>query len=158
MAPCCGDPIEQRVVDAVDGVEFAGLALVPLAVPPLELTLDVPVVAAEVGETGLDEIDGVDGRHRVDDRTAGVRSRRLVEHRLGRRPVAQHVAVDEAHHVERRVVDRQVVAVALDRRHRHGGTLQAGEDAVFATHVVGARQHVAERRAAEDEARCRRHR
>ncbi len=66
--------------------------------------------------------------------------------------VAQHVPVDEAHHIERRVVDRRVVAVPLHGRHRHVGTLQARQDPVLATHVVGARQHVTERWSAQDEA------
>ena len=66
-------------------------------------------------------------------------------------PVAQHVAVDEAHHVERRVVDRQVVAVTGDGGTGHGRALQAGEDAVLAAHVVGAGQHVAERWPAQHE-------
>ena len=38
-----------------------------------------------------------------------------------------------------------------DRRHRHRGVLQPGEDAVLAAHVVGAGEHVAERRPAEHE-------
>ena len=145
-------------MDTVDRVELAGLALVPLAVPPLELALDVPVVPAEVVESGIDQVDGVDGRHRVDDRTAGVRSCGLVEDRLGRPSVANDVAVDEAHDVERRVVDRRVVAVSLDGRHGHRGTLQAGQDPVLATHVVGARQHVTERWTAQDERAFRRRR
>ena len=68
--------------------------------------------------------------------------------------IAQHVAVDEAHHVERRVVDRQVVAVTGDRWNRHGRALQAGDDAVLAAHVVRAGEYVAERRPSQHETRA----
>ncbi len=149
-----GDPFQQCVVHAVDEVEFTRLALVPLAVPTLQLTFDVSVVAAEVGEARLFQVDGVDRRHRVDDRTARRTLGLFGEDGVGRCPIAQHVAVDEAHDVERRLVDRQVVAVPLDRWHRHRRRLQAGEDAMFATHVVGAGQYVAERRATQHEARA----
>jgi hypothetical protein len=87
----------------------------------------------------------VDGRHRVDHRLAGGAPTGQVEHGLGGGSIAQHVPVDEAHHVERRVVDRLVVAEAQRRCHGHGGLLQAADDAVLATHVVRAGQDVAER-------------
>jgi hypothetical protein len=70
---------------------------------------------------------------------------------LGGLAVAHDVPVDEAHHVERCAVHREVVAEALDRRHRNGGALQCGEDPVLAAHVVGAREHVAERRPTQHE-------
>ena len=68
--------------------------------------------------------------------------------------VAHDVPVDEAHHVERRAVDGVVVAQAERRRHGHGRALQPGDDAVLAAHVVGAGEHVAERRAAQHERRA----
>ena len=74
-----------------------------------------------------------------------------VERGLGRGPIAEHVPVDEAHHVERRVVDGLVVAEPECRRDRHGADVQAGDDAVLAAHVVGAGEQVAERRAAQHE-------
>jgi putative thioredoxin len=63
------------------------------------------------------------------------------------------VTVDEAHDVERGTVDGEVVAEPLDRRHRNGGALQGGEDPMFAPHVVGAREDVAERRTPQHESR-----
>ena len=69
--------------------------------------------------------------------------------RLRRGRVAGHEAVDEAHDVERRAVDRLVVAQADDRRHGHVGRRQRRDDAVLAAHVVGGGQHLAERRAAQ---------
>ena len=133
--------------------QLAGLLLVPLAVPALQLALDVALVATEIGEPGRVEVDGVDRRHRVDERPAGVGAApRASSARSAVGVIAHDDAVDEAHHVERRVVDRLVVAQPERRRDRHGGALQAGDDAVLAAHVVGARQHVAERRAAQHEA------
>ena len=143
---------EQFVVHLVDGRQLAGLLLVPLAVPPLQLAGDVALVPAEVGEADGVEVDGVDGGHRVDERLAGRASRRAGSRTASAvDTVAHHVAVDEAHHVERRVVDRRVVAEPERRRDRHGAALQAGDDAVLAAHVVCAGQHVPERRPAQHE-------
>ena len=64
----------------------------------------------------------------------------------------EHDAVDEAHHVERRPVDVDVGAQPERRRHRHVGRADGGDDPELAGHVVGRRQHVAERRAAQHEA------
>ena len=61
--------------------------------------------------------------------------------------------VDEAHHVERRAVDRLVGAQPERRRHGHTGRADGGDDAVLASHVVRGGQHVAERRAAQHERR-----
>ena len=128
---------------------------VPLAVPALQLAGDVALVPAEVGEADGVEVDGVDGGQRVDERLArrcGAPSASSVG--SGAVAVAEHVAVDEAHHVERRAVDRRVVAEPERRRDRHRRCLQAGDDPVLAAHVVGAGEHVAERRPAQHEARA----
>ena len=139
-------------MDPVDRRQVARLALVPLAVPALELAGDVALVAPEVAQPGGVDVDGVDRRHRVDQRAAGVRPARRVERRLGLLAVAQDGAVDEAHRVERRVVDRRVVAEAEDRRHGDRRILEPRDHAVLAAHVVGAGEDVAERWPAEDEA------
>ena len=70
--PCSGMRCGERVVDVVDAGELAGLLLVPLAVPALQLAGDVALVAAEVGQADGVEVDGVDGGQRVDERLAGV--------------------------------------------------------------------------------------
>ena len=84
---------------------------------------------------------------------ARLRAQRRVElPRLLR--AVEHDAVDEAHHVERRPVDLDVRAQPERRRHRHRRLADGGDDLVLARHVVGRRQHVAERRAAQHEPRA----
>ena len=119
-----GDAAQEFVVHLVDGGELAGLLGVPLAVPALELAGDVALVLAEIVEADGLQIDRVDGRHRVDQRLARMPASGGGEDRFGADPVAQHVAVDEAHHVERGVVDRLVGAVAERRRDRDVRALQ----------------------------------
>ncbi len=55
------------------------------------------------------------------------------------------------HHVERRTDHGRIGAEAIDPRHGYVGALQPRQDAVLAAHVVGAGEHVPERRAAEHE-------
>src|SRR6056297_1658559 len=148
--PLLGDALEQPLVGAVDRREVTRAALVPLAVPPLELALDVPLVPAEIGEAGPLEIDGVDRCHGVDQRPAGIAASRLVENRDGALAVAQDVAVDVTHHVERCTVDGRVVAEPPHGRYGNGCVLQARQNPVLAAHVVCARQHVTQRRATQD--------
>ena len=93
----------------------------------------------------------MDGGHRVDERPAGVAAGRFGERALGGLAVAQHVTVDETHHVERRAVDVEVVAEALHRRNGNGGALQCRQDPVLAAHVVRTGEDVAERRSAQHE-------
>ena len=112
---------------------------------------NVGLVTTEIGEPGGVEVDGVDRRHRVDERAAGVRPGGLGESLERDGAVAHDDAVDVAHDVERRAVDGGVGAQAERRRDRHAGPLQAGDDAVLAAHVVGAGEHVAERRPAQHE-------
>ncbi len=96
-----GNAREETLVHPVDRGQLARLAVVPLAVPTLELTFDVALVAAELVQADGAEIDGVDGGHRVDERSARVGAGTLGQRVLGRLAVAQHVTVDETHHVER---------------------------------------------------------
>ena len=82
----------------------------------------------------------------------GLRAQRRVE-RLGPLGAVEHDAVDEAHHVERRPVDVDVLAQPEGRRHRHRRLADGGDDLVLARHVVGRRQDVAERRPPQHEPR-----
>ena len=60
----------------IDSWDVPGLLVVPLPVPTLQLTGDVPLVLAEVGQiTGL-EIDRMNGGHGVDERLANLPTRR----------------------------------------------------------------------------------
>ncbi len=146
-----GDERCQRVVDLVDHRQLARLLLVPLPVPPLQLAGDVAVVTGQIGEPGGLEIDGVQRGHRVDDRSAGGGPGIGRQGTLGDVPVAHHVAVDVAHHVERGTVDGAVLAQAERRRHGHRAVLQTGDDAELPADVMGAGEHVAERRPAQHE-------
>ena len=64
--------------------------------------------------------------------------------------IANDQTVDETHHVERRSVDRGIVAEAEGRSHGHRCVLKCGDDPMFATHVVGTREDVAEWGASND--------
>ena len=151
--PARGSRSSSSVVDLVDRRQFAGLALVPLAVPALELAVDVARRAGR-GRRARRASRSTAWMAAIVSTIDPLARRRagLGRGRLRPRSVANDVAVDEAHDVERRVVDRRVVGVHPERRrHGHGGMLQAGQDPVLATHVVGARQHVTERWTAQHE-------
>jgi putative thioredoxin len=106
-------------------------------------------VPAEVAQPAGVEIDGMDCRHRVDQRLTCPKARRRAQRCLGPYSISHDVPVDEAHHVERRVVDSFVVAQPQRRRDRNGRILQSGDDSVLAPHVVSARQTVAKGRSAQ---------
>ena len=69
---------------------------------------------------------------------------------LGVGLLAQDRAVDELHHVERRVVDRRVGARREAHGYRYIGAGQGGHDPELAVHVVSRGQAAAHRRAAQD--------
>lgn len=60
--------------------------------------------------------------------------------------------IDEFHDVERHAVDRLVGAQPGDRGHGDVGRLQPRNNSVFATHVMRARENMAEWRSAQHEA------
>jgi hypothetical protein len=103
---------------------------------------------AEVVEAHLGVVDGVDRGEHVDQRLrarAGLGGGEL-GHVVG---CAQDHAVDVRHHVERRPVHARVVAEGEHLGHRHGGVGERADHRVLARHVVGGREHVAERWTAE---------
>ena len=116
-----GDASRERVVDLVDHGQLAGLRLLPLAVPALELALDVALRAAEVAEADGVGVDGVDAGQHVGDLVARRGRGRSTSSVCAAVGVADHEALDEAHDVERRAVHRLVGAQPDDRRHRHVG-------------------------------------
>ena len=64
------DAAGEQVVDLVDGRNLAPLCrrrLLELAVPPLELTFDVALAAAEVAEADGVDVDGVERGQDVDE-------------------------------------------------------------------------------------------
>ena len=91
------------------------LTALVLAVPALELALDVAVVAAEVAEAdGSTSTAWIAASTSTSDSDA-LRRCSTVQ-RLGGGHVADDGAVDEVHDVERRAVDRVVGAQADDGR------------------------------------------
>ena len=73
-----------------------------------------------------------------------------LRHRFRSCHVVGHGALDVAHDVEGRTVHRCVGAQAQRWRHGHLGTLKGGDDPVFAPHVMGAFENVAEWRPAQN--------
>ena len=72
--PLLGDALDEPAVDLVDHLELACLRLLPLAVPALQLALDVGLLAAELAEADRVGVDGVDLDQRVDDPLADRRA------------------------------------------------------------------------------------
>ena len=134
---------------STSGQPRGSVDLLELAVPALELALDVALLAAEVAEADGVDVDGVDRGQHVDDRLAGRAGAASASSASAAARVADDGAVDEAHDVERRAVDRLVGAQADGRGDRHVGRAEGGDDRVLAAHVVGGGQHVAERRPAQ---------
>ena len=99
-------------------------------------------MARQINKAYLLQVNSVNRSHRVDERFARRASRSFAEHALGNGGVAHHVAVDKTHHIKRSTVDRGVGAHRQGRRYGHVGVAQRVNNAVFATHVVGARQGV----------------
>ena len=116
--PCSGMRAAERVVDLVDDRQLAGLRLLPLAVPALELALDVALLAAEVAEADGVGVDGVDAGQHVGDLARPRAAPGVGVSACAAVGVADHEAVDEAHDVERRAVDRLVGAQPDDRAPR----------------------------------------
>ena len=110
--------IPQSSGDLVDCRQVAGLRLLPLAGPSLDLALDVPFPLGQIAESHLIDIDIVQiGKH-VDEVLAdrGPQLHRQVASTLG---AVEHDTVDVAHHVERRTGDRAIGAQPEGVRHRH---------------------------------------
>ncbi len=127
------------------------LEALPLLGPPAELSIDVAATAGEVAEPDGVDVDGVEVGEHVDQVLAG-RPAQLEREQRRLVGTVEHGAVDELHHVERRPVDRLVGAEAERPRHRHRAGLADGADQqVLTGHVVGAGEHVAERRPAQHE-------
>ena len=133
----------------VDSRDVAALGLLELAVPALELALDIALPAAEVAQADGVDVDGVDLGQNVDQRLPGDLALLLAEDVLGRFAVPEDVALDIAHYVERLVVHRLVLAQPDGRRHGHGRRPESGDDAELAAHVVGGGQDAPERGAAQ---------
>ena len=93
---------------------------------------------------------------RVDQGDAGSPPGQQVEVGFGVAFVARYHSVYEAHHVERRAVDRLVRAESESRWRRHPGRAHRRDDPVLARHVVGGRQEVAGGRSAQHVAGARR--
>ena len=105
-----GDLARERVVGLVhrgqvESAGYLGVGPLELAVPALQLALDVRLLLAEVAEPDRVDVDGVDRGEHVDDRLA--RDATFLDREgLGLRCTTDHAAVHEVHHVERGSVDR----------------------------------------------------
>ena len=153
-----GDARLEEVVHLVDGRHAAPRLRrrrLELAVPALELSLDVALVTRQVGKPDRLKVDGVYRGERVDDRLADAAALLGREHLLGRRGVAHDRSLDELHDVERCAVDGVVRAQADGHRHRYRGGAERGDEAMLAGHVVGGGEHVAHRRSTQDPLRTR---
>ncbi len=138
-----GEAVAQPAGDLVDGPELAGLGLLPLRRPPLDLPLDVTVALGEIAEPDLVDVDGMKVGQHIDEMLADPRAQRERQF-SGPLGTVEHDAVDKPHHVEGRAVDAIVGAQPEGRRHRHVGAPNRRDDAMLAGHVVSRGQHAAQ--------------
>ena len=144
-----GNELGQPLVHRVDQGDVARLRLLELRVPTAKLPVDVAVATGEVAEPHRVDVDRVDVGQHVDQRLARGPPLQRPERGASRLDVAHDRALDEAHHVERLVVDRLVVAVADRGGHRHGRRPERRDDPELTAHVVGGGQDLSERRPPE---------
>ncbi len=150
VAPICSGMWRlERDRHRLHRLELARLRALPLLAPALDLARDVGLLLAEVAEPDRVGIDGVEVGEHLDQRLGDRAALGGGEVALGVGGLDQDVAVDEAHHVEGRAVDRLVGAEAERRRHRHAGGAERRDDLELAAHVVRGREHRAERRTAQ---------
>lgn len=149
--PLVGYASEEFIVYSVDTGQVASLLLVPLAVPALELSGDVPLVTTEVCQTDIGRRHCVDRRHRVHDRLTCPPTGTWLEVSLRGLAVADDQTVDEFHDIERNGVDRRVVAESECRCDRHDSSPQGVDDAELASHVMGAGEHMAQWRTSKNQ-------
>jgi hypothetical protein len=145
------DARPERGGDLVDRRQLAGLRVLPLRRPALHLALDVALALREVAESDRVDVDRVQVGQHVDEVLGGGPAQ-LDGQLGGLLGTVEHLALDEAHHVERRAVDGLVGAQPERRGHGHAGAADRGDHAVLAGHVVGGGEHVAERRPTQHEA------
>jgi len=133
----------------VDGGQLGRLRPFPLLAPPAHLSLEESLGVTEVAQPDGLVVDRVDAGEHVDQLARARRRLLLAEPGdvLGR---ARDLTRDPLHHVEGRAVDGIVVAEGEGARHGHVGVGQRAEHPVLAAHIVRGRQHMAERRAAQD--------
>ena len=129
--------------------QLAGLRLLPLALPAVQLAGDVVLLAAELAEADRVGIDRVDLDQGVGDALADRPPVALLGEDLGLGQAAQDRPLDELHHVEGGFVDALVLAEAGDRGDRDRRRGERRDDPVLAPHVVGRAEPLAERRAAQ---------
>ena len=107
--PLLGNAVGEPLVHRIDQRQLARLGLLPLPVPPLELTLDVGLLLAEIVEADRLEVNGME----VSKHVGQVLARDAA---LGHTQApgivggADNVPVDELHDVEGALVDRLVLA------------------------------------------------
>ena len=138
----------QNLGQSVDIRNIAGLRLLPLRRPPLELTLGKGLAAGQVVQPGLFQVNSVDAGEGFGHRQAD-RATLVLGQLLSHRNAVDHNAVDVAHEDQRSVRDLRIFRDAEDLRNRHFGSLERGQDAVLANDVVRGSQQRAEWRSAQ---------
>ena len=137
-----GEPFERSIHRG----KLAGLRLLPLPLPPAELTVEVGLFAAEVAEADGVGVCGMKRGEDVDQVVAEVGSGGVIRHlEIGDVGVVEDDPFDVSHHVERGAVHRLVLAEAECFGHRHVRLADTGDDPMLAAHVMRCGQYCAER-------------
>ena len=133
--------------ESIDVFDRFHLRELPLLAPPCDLTLQVALCCPA---TSYRRIDRMQGDQRVDQRFTDVCRTGCTECACFRRR-SDDLTVDVIHDHERRAGDGRVLAQRSWRRDREVDGVEHGEHAMLASHVVCARQNVAQRRAPQHE-------
>ncbi len=139
----------QRLVDFFHGRELAGLGLLPLGSPALQLAGQIGLPAPEIAQADLVGVEPVQIGEHLDDGFPEPVALLFAEELRRGGSVSQDDALHVLHHVEGGVVDVLVLAESQRGRNRNLGPADGGDDPVLAGHVVGGGQHRAEGRAPE---------
>ena len=136
-------------MELVGGGQVTGVRRVELLLPACDLATEEPLGAAEVTETDRRRLDRVQRGERVHE-AFGDRAGSLGAERFELGGAAVRRTGAPLHDVEVRAQHRGIGAQREGPRDRHVGVLERRHDAVLAGHVVGGREHVAERRPSDD--------
>ena len=144
------DAADQAIVCLVDHDQVSRDRLIPLLLPPSQLSSHVVLALSHGSEADLVDVDPVERSQSV-DQVGGERTPVLRAQLQGLIHVVEDEALDLAHDVEGDPDDLRIRASGEHPGHRDGRALQRGEEAPLPAHVVSSGQDLAEGRAAQDD-------
>ena len=139
----------KRLGDLGDLGDVLGLGVFPLRRPALELSGRKRLLARQIVETDLGEVDRMNGAQ-CPRQTQPDGSPPFGRQFRSHRHIVDHNPVDITHQHKRGVCDSRITGGGDHLRHRHRGVLQCRHDPVFAQHVMCRCQQRSQWRATEN--------